>query len=83
MRGLFSYPANISALPDGYMVREILFLLCRYDRTVSVGSRIGLRSERINLPVTSALMTRLCQLGVEVPWKVRATFLLSSVVSEL
>ena len=29
------------------MVREILFLLCRYDRTVSVGSWIGLKSERI------------------------------------
>ena len=47
MRGLFSYPANISALPDGYRAREIYFLFYRYDRTVSIGSWFGLKSERI------------------------------------
>lgn len=47
MRGLILPASNIFCIPDGYRAREIYFLFYRYDRTVSIGSWFGLKSERI------------------------------------
>ena len=61
--------SNIFALPDGYMVREIYFLFPPLWRNCVSRELDRLEKWRDEFSSPSALVTRLCQLGVEFPWK--------------